>query len=348
MHDPSSDTSGGVFKTTDGGANWTRQATAFAGTGGFPKIIHFYNANDGVCVGDANGGNWEIYHTTNGGSVWTRVDSSSIPVPMGGEITFPFFASLGDTLWFSGGDGVFSFWRLYRTTDRGITWTVRNLDGGTRFPAFASTNHGIAAGWEPAKQMRRSTDGGDSWSTEDMSFLPFTPLLFAYVPGTVNSYLLTNGMRPGFSSTAGSAYTTNGGDTWNTVDLGVSRGLSSFASPTVGWSPGDNGTVYKWTGDLLVSVRESEAIANTFRLDQNYPNPFNPSTVIRFTIPYSQFAVLTMYDVLGREVRTLVHEKLQAGSYETTFDATGLASGVYFYRLQVGEFVQTKRLVLLR
>jgi photosystem II stability/assembly factor-like uncharacterized protein len=252
MHNPSSDTSGGVFKTTNGGASWTRQTTAFPGTGGFPKIVHFFDANVGLCVGDANGGYWEIYRTTNGGLQWTRIDSVNIPLPDAGETTFPFGGSASNSFWFSGGDGGFSFWHLYRTTDRGLTWVRRGPGGGTRFPTFASTTHGICAGWLPSQQMRRTTDGGDTWSTEDMSFLPFTPLLFGYVPGTVGSYVLTNGERPGFGSTAGCAYTTNGGDTWNNVDLLVSRGLSSFASPTTGWAPGDNGVVYKWNSNLLV------------------------------------------------------------------------------------------------
>ena len=86
----------------------------------------------------------------------------------------------------------------------------------------------------------------------------------------------------------------------------------------------------------------------TYALDQNYPNPFNPSTKIRYQIPVVARVTLKLYDILGREVRTLMSQTLQAGSYATTFDATGLASGIYFYRLQAGEFVDSKRLVLLK
>jgi hypothetical protein len=94
----------------------------------------------------------------------------------------------------------------------------------------------------------------------------------------------------------------------------------------------------------------------TIFLGQNYPNPFNPSTSIRFSLPASGLATLKVNDILGREVRTLVNENRQAETYETTFDASGLASGVYFCRLslstnrdgQVGEFTQTRRLLLLR
>jgi len=85
-----------------------------------------------------------------------------------------------------------------------------------------------------------------------------------------------------------------------------------------------------------------------FQLQQNYPNPFNPSTHIRFSVQGSGFVTLKVYDILGREVRALVNDKLQPGSYEVTFDAEGLASGVYVYRLTAGEFTQTKRMVLMR
>jgi hypothetical protein len=106
-------------------------------------------------------------------------------------------------------------------------------------------------------------------------------------------------------------------------------------------------------------VQQGDASPTAFSLFQNYPNPFNPSTKIKFFIPASvgtrhpdqsgQVAVsLRVYDVLGREVRTLVNENLQPGSYEVTFDASGLASGLYLYRLQAGAFAETKRMIVMR
>ena len=96
------------------------------------------------------------------------------------------------------------------------------------------------------------------------------------------------------------------------------------------------------------SVDEHASIPRATALWQNYPNPFNPTTQIRFQIPRSSDVSLKVFDVLGREVTALINERLEAGSHESTFDASGLASGVYFYRLQAGEFVQTKRLLLMR
>jgi hypothetical protein len=96
------------------------------------------------------------------------------------------------------------------------------------------------------------------------------------------------------------------------------------------------------------SVDEHASIPHETALWQNYPNPFNPSTKIKFEIPRASEVSLKVFDVLGREVTVLINERLEAGSYERTFDASGLASGVYFCRLQAGEFVQTKRLLLMR
>ena len=85
-----------------------------------------------------------------------------------------------------------------------------------------------------------------------------------------------------------------------------------------------------------------------YNLYQNYPNPFNPTTSIKFDIPKTSNITLKIYDILGREVATLVNEEKTAGSYTITFNASKLASGIYFYRLTAGSFNQTKKLVLLK
>jgi hypothetical protein len=84
-----------------------------------------------------------------------------------------------------------------------------------------------------------------------------------------------------------------------------------------------------------------------FKLYDNYPNPFNPTTRIQFSIADRQLTIVKVYDVLGREVVTLVNEVKEPGTYTVQFSGSGLASGVYFYRLQAGSFVQTKKLLLL-
>jgi hypothetical protein len=85
-----------------------------------------------------------------------------------------------------------------------------------------------------------------------------------------------------------------------------------------------------------------------FHLWQNYPNPFNPTTIISYALPKQSLVTLKIYDVLGRAVQTLVEETQEAGIYKVRLDASGLSSGVYFYRLVAGSFVDTKKLLLLR
>jgi len=80
---------------------------------------------------------------------------------------------------------------------------------------------------------------------------------------------------------------------------------------------------------------------------QDYPNPFNPSTTIKFELPKTSYVRLSVFDILGREVSVLVNERKNAGSYEVKFNGSNFASGVYFYRLQAGSFVQTKKRLLL-
>jgi len=92
----------------------------------------------------------------------------------------------------------------------------------------------------------------------------------------------------------------------------------------------------------------STEIPSLFSLSQNYPNPFNPNTKIKFDLPKNVNVKLTLYDMLGREIETLVNEQLNAGSYEVNWDGTKYTSGVYYYRLNAGEFVETKKMILMK
>jgi len=100
--------------------------------------------------------------------------------------------------------------------------------------------------------------------------------------------------------------------------------------------------------DTIFSNIQNDDVITKFSLEQNYPNPFNPSTTIQYQMPKSGLVTLKIYDVLGREIITLVNEELSAGKHEADFDALGFNSGVYFYRLQAGSFIETKKMVLMK
>ncbi len=95
-------------------------------------------------------------------------------------------------------------------------------------------------------------------------------------------------------------------------------------------------------------IEVDAGLPKTFALEQNYPNPFNPTTIINYQLPTASTVSLKIYDVLGKEVATLVNARQEAGSYNFTFNASNLASGIYFYRLQAGSFVQTKKMMLVK
>jgi hypothetical protein len=116
---------------------------------------------------------------------------------------------------------------------------------------------------------------------------------------------------------------------------------------------GDTGRVYSWgvqiNNQVLVGVQELAAQRpQQFRLDQNFPNPFNPSTIIRFQVPVQSPVRLIVFDILGREARTLVNEIKNPGTYEVNFDAGSLASGTYFCRMEAGAFVDIRKLLFLK
>ena len=116
------------------------------------------------------------------------------------------------------------------------------------------------------------------------------------------------------------------------------------AKNIVGW--GDFSEVR--TFDVVTSVEEKNQLPTTYGLEQNYPNPFNPVTTIKYQIPEQSFVTLKVYDVLGNEIATLLNEEKPIGNYEVEFDASSLSSGIYFYKLQAGSFVETKKMILIK
>ncbi len=115
---------------------------------------------------------------------------------------------------------------------------------------------------------------------------------------------------------------------------------------------GDTGTLRRWcvvvTYQCPVGGIQTVEIPNYYSLSQNYPNPFNPSTSIKFTLPEANNVKLVVFDILGKEVTTLVNEFRNTGTYNVDFDASALSSGVYFYRLEAGNFTETKRMLLVK
>jgi hypothetical protein len=143
--------------------------------------------------------------------------------------------------------------------------------------------------------------------------------------------------------------TTDGGTNWITEETGVSTALNEICSPQPGFGVvvGNGGLILRH-GSPYAAVSEVAQSPMSFSLAQNYPNPFNPSTRISFDLPAAGFVTLKVYDVLGNEVSSIVNGVLQGGAHEVYFDARGLSSGTYYYRLQMGSTIATKSLTLVK
>jgi photosystem II stability/assembly factor-like uncharacterized protein len=350
LDDPAGTSNGGIFKTINGGNEWIKQELAFPGAGGHPVNIYFFDSNNGLCTGEPRSGYWEIYTTADGGTNWIRVPSASIPA-MASDEFFGYGSGAGKCYWVNSASC-----RVYRTTDKGHTWAVTpNLFNAPAYfvqVAFKDTLNGLAISYygDEVNKVSSSIDGGVHWTR--LPAPPTSPSFNnpTYVPGTSGTYFVTSHKNIGYpeQTLPGSIYTTDGGLTWIPVDT-LQHGPPSFASNRIGWSAGCGDTIFKWNG-FPVGIDSDNTLKhlnNTATLDQNYPNPFSSSTSIPFQIPVSSKVTLKIYDIQGREVETLVNEEKQAGSYHINFESGGLNSGIYYYRLKVGESVQTKKLCIL-
>jgi type IX secretion system substrate protein len=157
--------------------------------------------------------------------------------------------------------------------------------------------------------------------------------------------------------------TTNSGSTYTTTQLQTNNvaGDRSFGGTKAGYTTGSDPCLVIWSAANGTNTNASRLICSTvgisgnnngipelYSLNQNFPNPFNPTTSIRFAIPRSGLVKLLVYDMLGREVATLVNANLEAGEYNIDFNASDLPSGVYFYRLTAGDFTDTRKMTLIK
>lgn len=132
---------------------------------------------------------------------------------------------------------------------------------------------------------------------------------------------------------------------------GVLRLVAGVFDNTIPFTLGPNGSISYEGGSLKIptSVEQlSEILPTEFALMQNYPNPFNPSTTIRYDVPKETNVTLKIYDIMGREVAELVNQRHDAGAYQIAWNANGMTSGVYFYRISAGDFTSVRKLILMK
>ena len=356
-----------LYKTTDGGKTWTDYTIP---TNQPLFSLSFADNRNGMVVG----GWGTILKTSDGGITWNKIDISDV-------IDTTKYLNRVDALdsanYFIVGDSGL----VLKTTDEGKSWSKNVISIYSLYDVtFSSLDQGYAVGWDKAFYTMdggmtwqegnnhgsepmlfsvsaldnniayavgdagivfKTTDGGKNWEEK--------PTYYNYSFYSVSFFDEDIGIAVG--SFGATFLTSDGGDSWINLTGRTSNQLYAvkMINDKTAILAGESGNIIKMKFDILTHIMEQKTeIAQDYELKQNYPNPFNASTKIEFSIVKREHVILKVYDILGREVKTLVNEEKQAGDYEVAFDASHLASGIYLYSMKAGDFIKTRKLVLMK
>jgi len=328
----------GVYKTTNAGINWSLSVTY-----GVPVTnIKFFNSGTGYAMHT----NSALYKSTNFGDNWTQV----YQLPSG----FTIISFVDEQTGFIGRDYVSSSY-LWRTTNGGNNWSpVDTLSTYYTYKKikFYNANTGWASlfyqGTYPYTSssffIRKTTNGGLNWS--DVSLVRTGDFYDMFI---VNQNIIYVSDYWGNINV-----TTNAGLNWQSQLVSSSKPFSISCFNKDIWISGEGGMILKGSQLVPIGINSiNSSLPSSFYLSQNYPNPFNPTTNIKYQITgtpgvNNKLVTLKIYDVLGKEIETLVNEKQSPGTYEVTWDGSNYPSGVYFYKLTAGDFTETKKMILLK
>ena len=317
--------SGHLFKTIDGGSNWQELTLA-----GSVDDIYFKTLNIGYITGIANA----ILKTTNGGTNFTNISFNSSTLRFSKFIDEPVDATFFLLASNSPNDSAF----VFRSTNNGSSWVqLISVSGTGRNIDFLDGSRGLFCA---GNKTFSTTNGGSSWTLS-----PFTGL-------TITSVKYVSASQIYLCSSPGKIMkSTDTGINWHEQLTGVVN-LSDIdfrPSGDSGIACGTGGLITKTLNGGITSIIQSgNSIPGNFLLSQNYPNPFNPSTGIKFNIAKTGNVSIKVYDIIGKEVATIINQDLNPGTYDINFDASELPSGTYFYRLQTDGFTDTKKMILIK
>jgi photosystem II stability/assembly factor-like uncharacterized protein len=322
---------GTILKTMNGGIEWHNQES---GTSNNLQSVYFVNEQTGWTVGRMG----TIIKTEDSGLTW-----ETQPTGINSWLYSVCFTD-SNTGWVAGANGT-----ILSTKDGGQTWESQNSSTSSYLSSiyFYDSNTGWAVGSNGT--ILKTINGGDNWTeqngetTEWLRSVHFNDLQMGWSVGTNGLLIMTD----------------NGGTSWSSRKTWTKKILSSikFTDDITGWVVGEAGTILSLKMNNLATAIENElesvTIPKSFQLFQNYPNPFNPVTIINYEIPIASHVELSIYNLLGQKVTSLVSENQNPGFYQVEWEGTDqygrkLSSGVYYYKLQTDHEAQFRKMMLLK
>ena len=361
---------GGVYLSTNSGTNWTQVNNGLTNT----NVHALASIGTNIFVGISG----EVFRSTNNGAEWNSANNGM----SGSEVNA--LAVSGNNIYV--GTGAFVGTGIFLSTNYGANWSAVNNGLYNSYVPFLSANGTyILAGTEGG--VYYSTNNGSLWNLasyglpnlsvttlavgDSLAFLGnyFTgvwrrPLSDLYTPVELESFAAnTHNGIVNLNWTTATELNNKGfeiqrklfSDDYNTIDFVKGYGTSTKTN-NYSWSdkplPGtysyrlkqiDYNGKYEYSKEVEITITP-----NIFSLEQNFPNPFNPSTVISYSLPSASYVNLIIYNTLGQIVKVLENGSKNAGNYSVNFNASDLASGIYFYKLEAGQFSQVKKMALLK
>jgi photosystem II stability/assembly factor-like uncharacterized protein len=330
-----------MLKTTNGGLNWSM--TNFPDTSVIVTNILFTDSLKGYATGFSG----KIFRTTNGGGNWEEcfIDSTGCQYLYG----FPKHRLnfINSTTGYACGGQYDIIGAIWKTTNSGVTWSTYCVTPEPLFDIkIINSNKIVASGgdFEFGAITTTTFNGGANWNYfntglfgvgRDLAFRTekeiWMPLAFAQAwavhldSGNINIPWIG---IPAPDSTAVYA--------------------AVFKSPTFGFAFGSYGAIMKYNTTVIGLTPEGSSISRDYSLGQNYPNPFNPSTNIVYKLAKAENVVITLYDLLGKQIKVYVEGIRPAGFNRFKFINSGLASGVYIYKIEAGSFLESKKMVIVK
>jgi hypothetical protein len=305
----------GLFLSTNNGSTWSQPLLN-------QYVVSLAVSGNNIFAGVYYNG---VYLSTNNGLTWSQTSLNNFDI-------YSLAVSGTNIIAGTALNGV------YISTNNGSNWTQTTLNNQTIQSLLVNGND-IYAGTYYSAGIYKSTNNGATWNRNGLT------------NRSIYSFALYGNNIIAGSDGYGVFVSSNNDTNWvqrNEGLVGMERVYGLCILNNYIFAATDYSEYIRGLSEFIGIKQISEQVPGHFSLSQNYPNPFNPSTKIRFDIPKQALTRITVFDILGREVKTLVNEELNAGKYEVDFNASAYSSGLYFYRIEAGDYVEVKKMVLVK